>query len=100
MAEGSKEKLNIRLHVYDEDIHATIEREEEVYYRAAAKLITERYGAYNQVFKGRKSDHTIALMTLVEIALRYEKELDRNDTTPYDKILSKLTSEMEEALKD
>jgi len=100
MAEGSKEKLNIRLHVYDEDIHATIEREEEEYYRAAAKLITERYGAYNQVFKGRKSDHTIALMTLVEIALRYEKELDRNDTVPYDKILSQLTSEMEEALKD
>jgi len=99
MAEEIKEKLNIRLHVYDEDIHATIEREDEEYYRAAAKLISERYGAYAQVFKGRKSDHTIALMTLIEIALRYEKEMDRNDTSPYDNILLQLTGEIEEAMK-
>ena len=51
------------------------------------------------MFTGRKSDHTIALMTLVEIALRYEKELDRNNTTPYDKVLSQLTTEIEEAMK-
>ena len=100
MAEEIKEKLNIRLHVYDEDIHATIEREDEEYYRAAAKLISERYGAYAQVFKGRKSDHTIALMTLIEIALRYEKEVDRNDTSPYDNILLQLTNEIEEEMKD
>ena len=97
--ETNKEKLNIRLHVYDEDIHATIDREDEQYYRAAAKLISERYGAYSQVFKGRKSVHTIALMTLIEIALRYEKEMDRNDTTPYDDILLQLTTEIEEAMK-
>lgn len=99
MAEGSKEKFNIRLHVYDEDIHVSIDRDEEVYYRAAAKLVSERYGAYAQVFSGRKSDHSIALMTLIEIALRYQQELDRNDTTPYDNILAKLTSEVEEVLK-
>ena len=100
MAEESKEKLNIRLHVYDEDIAMVLHnREDEVYYRAAAKLITERYGAYAQVYKGRKSDHTIGLMTLIEIALRYEKELGKNDTTPYDNILRQLTSEIEEALK-
>jgi cell division protein ZapA len=99
MAEGSKEKLNIKLHVYDEDIHATIDRAEEEYYRAAAKLISERYGAYAQVFAGIKSDHTIALMTLVEIALRYTKELGKNDTVPYKDILSQLTSEIEEVLK-
>jgi cell division protein ZapA len=38
-------------------------------------------------------------MTLIEIALRYEKEMAKNDTTPYDNILSKLTSEIEDALK-
>ena len=100
MAEESKEKLNIRLHVYDEDIAMVLHnREDEVFYRAAAKLITERYGAYSQVYKGRKSDHTIALMTLVEIALRYQKELSKNDTAPYDNILRQLTSEIEDALK-
>lgn len=99
MAEGNKEKFNIRLHVYDEDVHVSINRDDEEYYRRAAKLVSERYGAYAQVFTGRKSDHSIALMTLIEIALRYEKETDRNDTSPYDQILSTLTSEIEEVLK-
>lgn len=99
MAEGNKEKLNIRLHVYDEDVHVSIDREDEEFYRRAAKLVSERYGAYAQVFTGRKSDHSIALMTLIEIALRYEKEISRNDTSPYESILGKLTSEIEDALK-
>ena len=100
MAEEKKEKLNITLHVYDEDIMTVLHnREDEEYYRSAAKLISERYGAYAQVYKGRKSDHTIALMTLIEIALRYERERAKNDTVPYDNILSQLTSEIEEALK-
>ena len=98
MAEESV--LNIKLHVYAEEIAMKLHnREDEEYYRAAAKLITERYGAYAQVYRGRKSDHTIALMTLIEIALRFEKEKAKNDTTPYDNILSKLTSEIEDALK-
>jgi cell division protein ZapA len=100
MAEENKEKLNITLHVYDEDIRVVLHnREDEEYYRAAAKLISERYGAYAQVYKGRKSDHTIALMTLIEIALRYERESARNDTASYNNILLKLTSEIEQALK-
>ena len=100
MAEENKEKLNIRLHVYDEEIAMVLHnRADDEYYRAAAKLISDRYGAYAQAYKGRKSDHTIALMTLIEIALRYEKEMIKNDTSPYDNVLSQLTSEIEEVLK-
>ena len=92
MAEANKEKLHIRLHVYDEEIEVTV-------YRAAAKLITDRYNAYAQAYKGRKSDHTIGLMSLIDIALMYQRERSKNDTQPYDNILSRLTSEIEEALK-
>ena len=99
MAEANKEKLHIRLHVYDEEIEVTVNRDDEVYYRAAAKLITDRYNAYAQAYKGRKSDHTIALMSLIDIALMYQRERSKNDTQPYDDILSRLTSEIEEALK-
>jgi cell division protein ZapA len=99
MAEANKEKLHIRLHVYDEEIEVTVNREDEVYYRAAAKLITDRYNAYAQAYKGRKSDHTIGLMSLIDIALMYQRERSKNDTQPYDNILSRLTSEIEEALK-
>ncbi len=98
--EEKKENLNISLHVYDEDIMTVLHnREDEQYYRAAAKLVSERYGAYAQVYQGIKSDHTIALMTLIEIALRYERELAKNDTVPYENILSKLSSEIDEVLK-
>lgn len=99
MAEANKEKLHIRLHVYDEEIEVTVNREDEEYYRAAAKLITNRYNAYAQAYKGRKSDHTIGLMSLIDIALMYQRERSKNDTQPYDDILLRLTSEIEEALK-
>ncbi|MBQ6768771.1 MAG: cell division protein ZapA [Prevotella sp.] len=98
MAEPNREKLHIRLHVYDAEIEVTINREDEEYYRAAAKLITDRYNAYAQAYKGRKSDHLIALMTLVDVALLYQKERTHNDTSPYDDILKRLTAEIESTL--
>lgn len=98
MAEQNTDKLHIRLHVYDEEINVSIERSEEEYYRAAAKLITDRYNVYSQIYKGRKSDHTIALMTLIDIALQYQKDNVKNDTAPYNEILAQLTSEIEDAL--
>ena len=99
MAEVNNEKLNIRLHVYDEEIQVTISRSDEELYRRAAKLITDRYNAYAQAYKGMKGEHTIALMTLIDIALLHERERSKNDTAPYDDVLAKLTSEIEEALK-
>ena len=98
MAETNQDRLHIRLHVYDEEIEVVVKRDDEEYYRSAAKLITERYNAYAQAYKGRKSDHTIALMTLVDIALAYQRERSHNDTSPYDNVLAKLTAEIEEVL--
>jgi cell division protein ZapA len=99
IAEVNSEKLHIRLHVYDEEIEVTIPRQDEEYYRKAAKLITDRYNAYAQAYKGKKGEHTIALMTLIDIALLFERESAKNDTAPYDDVLAKLTSEIEEAMK-
>ncbi len=100
MAEQKKDRLHIRLHVYDEEIEVVVNREDEEFYRLAAKLITERYNAYAGAYKGRKSDHTIALMTLVDIALMYQKEHAHNDTMPYENVLARLTKEIEDALGD
>ena len=98
MADLNREKLHIRLHVYDQEIEVNIKREDEEFFRLAAKLITDRYNAYAQAFKGKKTDHTIALMTLVDIAVMYQKERRNNDTSPYNDVLARLTKEMEEAL--
>lgn len=100
MAEVKNDRLHIRLHVYDEEIEVTIRRSDEELYRRAAKLITDRYNAYAQAYKGRKSDHTIALMTLVDVGLAYQKEHSHNDTLPYDNVLARLTAEIEEALRE
>lgn len=93
-----KDKLRITLHVYDEEMVVTIPRQEEEYYRSAAKLITERYNTYATLHKGQKSDHTIALMALVDITLRLEKEKEKNDTSPYLDVLKSLTADIEDAL--
>lgn len=98
MAEVKGDRLHIRLHVYDDDIEVTINREDEEYYRAAAKLITDRYNAYAQAYKGRKSDHQISLMALIDIALLYQRERNKNDVAPYYDMFAKLTSEIEDAL--
>ncbi|WP_025066509.1 cell division protein ZapA [Hoylesella enoeca] len=99
MTEDNRDKLNIRLHIYDTDIPVTIAREDEEDYRNAAKLITDTINAYAAHFKGRRSDKELLYMALIEIALRFEQESRRNDTAPYSNILGKLTSEIEEALK-
>ena len=100
MAEESKEKLKIRLHVYDTEIAVNVVRDDEEYYRSAAKLITDRYNAYAQAYKGRKNDHIISLMTLVDIALMYQKECSNNDTAPYDNVIAQLTTEIQKALDE
>ena len=100
MPEQKKDKLNIRLHIYDEEVGVKIDREDEEYFRLAAKLITERYNAYAQALKGRMNDHSIALRVLLDISVMYEKELKNNDTLPYDNVLAQLTKEIEDALKE
>ena len=99
MVEDNKNKLHIRLHVYDTEMSVNVVRDEEKMYRDAAKLITDTVNTYADVFKGRKSDKDLLYMALIDIALRYEKESTRNDTGPYRDILGKLTSEIEDALK-
>ena len=98
MADQMEDKLQIRLHVYDTDLTVRIPREDEEYYRKSAKLIDEIVNSYSKIFKGRKSDKEILYMALIDVALRYEKESDKNDTQPYNDILNKLTADIEDTL--
>lgn len=100
MAENNNEKLRIRLHVYDMDIPVNIKPEDEPLYRDAATLITNTVNAYASRYKGPKNEKELLYMALIEIALRYEMQLKRNDTEPFRDILNKLTSEIEDAIKE
>lgn len=99
MAGETGNKLRINIHVYDTDLSVNVPREEEELYRKGAKLITDVVNSYASHFKGVKGDKELLYMALIDIALRYEKEAARNDVMPFNDILSKLTSEIEEAMK-
>ena len=98
MAE-EKKKLQIRLHLYDTEMAVNVNRDEEELYRKAGKLITDTVNTYSNILKGRKSEKDILYAAMLDIALRFEKTDSRNDTTPFEDILGKLTHEIEEALK-
>ena len=100
MSEENKEKLHIRLRVCDTEIPIRIIREEEVVYRRAASRVTSIVNVYNNRAQGKKSTIDILYMALIDIALKYEKEVKRNDTKPFNDILATLTKEIEEALDD
>lgn len=76
-----------------------VNRDEEALYRKAGKLITDTVNTYSNILKGRKSEKDILYAAMLDIALRFEKTDSRNDTTPFEDILGKLTQEIEEALK-
>jgi len=94
MAEET-EKLNIRLHVYDTDVPVYIKREDESYYREAAKLISNTVSRYAEIFANSKSEKEVLYMAMIDIALRYEQEKGNSDTSMYDNILSSLTKKIE-----
>ena len=94
-----KDKINIRLHIYDTDISVRVPREEEPLDRRDAELINELLNVYYSNFKGSKSDKEIIYFAMIDLGLRLQKANQRNDTKPYDDILSKLTSEIETVLK-
>lgn len=94
-----QEKINIRLHIYDTDISVRVPREEEPLYRKDAELINELLSVYYSNFKGSKSDKEIIYFAMIDLGLRLQKANQKNDTKPYEDILSKLTSEIEDELK-
>ena len=94
-----KERINIRLHIYDTDISVRVPREEEPLYRKDAELINELLNVYYSNFKGSKSDKEIIYFAMIDLGLRLQKANQKNDTKPYEDILSKLTSEIEDELK-
>ena len=97
---ADKNKINIRLHLYDTDMAVKVDRNEEAMYRDVATLISQVVGNYTQVYQGFKTEKEILYMALVDIAMRYEKEAERNDTTPYSDMMKKLTEEINAAMSD
>lgn len=88
----AQDKLHITLHVYDTEISVNVPRDEEVFYRRAAKEITDTINTYASIFNGRKTEKELMYMALIDIALRHEKEKNVED------VLQSLIKEIEDVL--
>lgn len=94
----NREKIHIRLHVYDTDIPVNVFPDDEPFCRNAAKLITDKVNQFSEIYRHSRSEKDILYMAMLDIAINLELEKAKNDTEPYDDILSKITDEIEDAL--
>ena len=95
-----EEKLRIKLHLYETDLMVNVPREEEQYYRAAAKQVTETVNTYAKIYQGKKTHNDVMYMALLDLALRSIKLAALNDTQPFMELIAKLTQEIEEVMPD
>ena len=99
MQGDEQSKITIRLNIYDTVVTVNVPREDEPLYRKDAELINELLNIYYSNFKGIKSVKEIIYFAMIDLGLRLQRELQRNDTKPYADILQQLTSEIESELK-
>ena len=65
-----EDKTRIELEVYDELIEVNVPKGDEMKYYDASKFVTDRFEAYARMYLGTKSQHTISLMTMLDIAVK------------------------------
>ena len=86
--------------MHGHEISVMVYPQEEESYRKAAKLINDTVNTYYNLLADRgKSDVDVLYAALLDISVRYSKEALRNDTAPFNDILVKLNSEIEDVLK-
>lgn len=95
-----EEKLRIKLHLYETDLMVNVPREEEQYYRAAAKQVTATVNTYAKIYQGKKTHNDVMYMAMLDLALRSNKLAAPNDTQPFMELIAKLTQEIEEVMPD
>lgn len=88
------DKLKIHLSVNDNNITLSIPREDEAIYREAAKCINDKLNTYRSRLSNLKKEEYINLVML-DVAVNFVKEKQRNDTQPYRDLVGRLTDELE-----
>lgn len=65
-----KTRIKINLQIYDTEFEIHIDKGKIEDYDKAARLVFDRFNAYMYAYKKRKSEHEIALMTMLDLALQ------------------------------
>lgn len=89
--------LKITLKLCGHNFSIDAKRDEEIYYRDAEKLINKQFSHYVNSYTGQ-SNVVYLLMTLIDIAVRFEKCRASGNLEPIMGQLNSLISEVNEAL--
>jgi hypothetical protein len=90
--------FQITLKLGGQNFSITIKRDEELHYRNAEKLINQRYSYYANRFTGQPVT-TYLLMTVLDIAVRQQKQEAAGNLQPIMATLNGLVNELNTALK-
>ncbi len=97
MMSSNSEKFSIQLRVGNQVYPITVRRETEGLYREATKRINEKLNMYKSRFPNQGEDKYMS-MALIDIAVNWIENEQRNDTLPFVESLGKLTAEIESEL--
>ncbi len=92
------EDLTITLRLGQHPMSITIRREDEEAYRAAEKLINQRYNSYASQYPDLGNE-TYLCMAALSIALSWKKNEMRNDTKPFIDSMERMLKTVNEALE-
>lgn len=90
--------FQITLKLSGQNFPITIQRDEELFYRDAEKLINQRYNFYVNRFRGQ-SMTTYLLMTILDIAVTLQKQEANGNIQPIMATLNGLINEVNNVLK-
>ena len=91
-----KQKITIRFGSWD--LPMTVLRKDEHLYREAEKLMKERYAFYTRSYKGLATERYM-VMCMLDIAVRLQHTIERNDNTGLLDRLTTLAEEIEKRLE-
>lgn len=95
---NDKEKLNIQLRIANMTFPMTILREQEEFYREAAKRIDDQLNQYRVHFPNQNMERYMTMIAL-HFSFMNVKAERRNDTLPYKEKLEEMTLTLEEYLR-
>lgn len=90
--------FQITLKLGGQNFSITINRNEEIFYRDAEKLINGRYSFYANRYPGQ-ANTTYLLMTIIEIAVTLKKQEASGNLQPVMETLNGLVNELNAVLK-
>lgn len=91
-----KQKINIRFGSWD--LPMTVMRKDEHLYREAEQLMKERYAFYTRSYKGLATERYM-VMCMLDIAVRLQHSLERNDSSDIIEKLAPLAEDIEKILE-